>query len=160
MNAIQSIICDLTASIFDSRIITVVYRDRDGVTSIRYVRVLSIEHCKTAAPIARVYDTQRNAPRSFRILSILGVYGGDATLSIARGAIQPDADSHEFGGLVRPYEPQTGDKVRLHYTGWPEGLWPEGCKPIEYSDPFIWSHAGCVDHMRSGWEFTVEKVED
>lgn len=155
MNAIQSIICDLTASIFDSRIITVVYRDRDGVTSIRYVRVLSIEHCKTAAPIARVYDTQRNAPRSFRILSILGVYEGEDTLSIARGAIQPDDDSHEFGGLVHPYEPQTGDKVRLHYTEW-----PKFCAPIEFSEPFTWTSDDCVDHMRSGWEFTVEKVED
>lgn len=47
--------------------LTIVYTDSDGVTSVRHIRVNSIERCLNGHTIIRVYDLDRKAPRSFRL---------------------------------------------------------------------------------------------
>lgn len=50
--------------------LTIVYTDTDGVTSVRHIKVNSIERCLNGNIIVRVYDHDRKAPRSFRLDNI------------------------------------------------------------------------------------------
>jgi predicted DNA-binding transcriptional regulator YafY len=52
--------------------LTIVYRDGDGVTSVRHIHVNSIDRCDNGVTCVRAFDLDRNAPRSFRLDRILG----------------------------------------------------------------------------------------
>lgn len=155
MNDIQKDICNLVSHMMSQNICTLVYRDRDGVTSVRYIRVLGIQKADNGHHFVRAYDTQRNAPRSFRIAAISAVYAGTPWL-----AMQP----HEAEAQAHPeaYVPQTGDRVRFHYT-----KWPKNCTPIEFSGAFVWNEHGdgntiaaTMRDREDGWEFIIEKADD
>jgi predicted DNA-binding transcriptional regulator YafY len=47
--------------------VTIVYRDRAGLVSIRNVVVQSIERCQNGNTIVRAYDNTRQGPRSFTL---------------------------------------------------------------------------------------------
>lgn len=47
--------------------LTIVYRDQDGVTSIRHITVQAIERCLNGATCVQAWDHDRMAPRKFRL---------------------------------------------------------------------------------------------
>lgn len=61
------------ASIVSGAETNLVYTDGDGVTSIRLVKVLSIEKCDNRQTVVRCYDLHRDAPRCFRLARIESV---------------------------------------------------------------------------------------
>lgn len=73
MNQHQHDICALTYGILTATPISLIYTDRDGVTSHRIVVPLSIERAQNSHGIVRVYDLQRTAPRTFAIERIWDV---------------------------------------------------------------------------------------
>jgi predicted DNA-binding transcriptional regulator YafY len=62
--------------------VTLAYADTHGVVSIRRVRVYAIEHCRNGVLVARVYDEQRKAPRTFRLTGIMQVEYGNRNVDI------------------------------------------------------------------------------
>lgn len=139
MNDSQRNICILVSHLMSQDICTIVYRDRDNVVSVRYIRVHGIEKAANGRHYVRAYDTQRGAPRSFRIAAIQAVFAGTPTFKLT-----PEV----------AHVPKPGDTVRLHYTGW-----PDNCKPIEHSAPFTWDEDVPKRMTEGGWTFTIEKVE-
>lgn len=73
MNKTQTNVLCLIAAIVSQATETLIYKDQDGVTSIRRVKVKSIEKCDNGRTVARCFDLDRNAPRCFRLDSVLHV---------------------------------------------------------------------------------------
>lgn len=55
------------ASIAGGPDLTIIYRDQDGVTSIRHITVQAIERCFNGATCVQAWDHDRSAPRKFRL---------------------------------------------------------------------------------------------
>lgn len=70
MNKTQRNTLCLVASIASGAETTLVYQDGDGVTSIRRVKVLSIERCHNGQTAVRCFDLDRDAPRCFRLTRV------------------------------------------------------------------------------------------
>jgi predicted DNA-binding transcriptional regulator YafY len=73
MNKDQTNIFNLVAAIAGQSTVSVLYTDKDGITSGRDVRPQAIERCDNHMVIARVYDVKRKAQRSLRLDRIVSV---------------------------------------------------------------------------------------
>lgn len=70
------IIQTLTAAMVVNRPVTVLYRDADGIASVRHIRVNAVKRCKNGRTIVRAYDLRRDAPRSFSLAGVLDARDG------------------------------------------------------------------------------------
>jgi predicted DNA-binding transcriptional regulator YafY len=63
-------------SLMDSEPCTIIYRDSDGVVSLRTIRPLAVRHCRNGNTIVSAFDVQRDAPRSFTATRVLDAVRG------------------------------------------------------------------------------------
>lgn len=76
MNTTQTVVSAITAGIVGKREVTILYTDKDGVTSIRWIMPDAIERCVNGQTVVRCFDLARKQPRSFRLARILNARTG------------------------------------------------------------------------------------
>jgi len=73
MNKTQENTLKLVAAILVADETQIVYRDKDGVVSVRRVIANNIARCDNGSVIVNCFDLDRDAPRKFRLVNVLAV---------------------------------------------------------------------------------------
>ncbi len=75
---------DLIYSLIACKPVHILYRAANGIVSTREVTVNQLDRCKNGEAIARVWDHNRQAPRSFTITSIMDSSIGGFRVGVLR----------------------------------------------------------------------------